>query len=923
MDIHRCRFVHYPPSTINALAFSKSNITEKEKTAPPRLAVGRANGDIEIWNPLNGSWLQETTIRGGKDRSIDGLVWTQDPNEENHGSTIIGKSRLFSIGYTTTVTEWDLEKGVPLRHASGNHGEIWCLAAQPPLVLEKGKEGKTAGQWEGQHLIAGCSDGALVVYSTEGEDLQLQKVLIRPSSKRAKIISVTFKDRNIVVAGCSDSTIRIFDIRNGALLRSMSLGAGPAGGPKEIIVWSVKVLNDGTIVSGDSTGELRIWNGELYTQQQRIKSHRQDILSLATSADGSIIISGGMDRRTVVYKQVGKGKLRWAEASHRRYHKHDVKSMASFESSNMSVVVSGGPDASPMVMPLSKIGFENQRALPFLPQEPIIQSSTKLRLMMSWWDREINIWRLGKFTKPVANPEVEEDQVARDRKLVAKILIKGEANITSASLSTDGSLLAVATAEEIKMFQLRQRKSEDGEGLRVSKVNIPLAFSSGARMVQFSPNGQWLCIIRSDSKISVARVISGNTSASSVTIHPQISKLRRIDREVSKNIRLGGLGSYDRTISQIAFSSDDRILAVSDLSGYIDTYILAGDEDLTLESPALEDAASSESSDSDSDSDSDFESPKSKVLIYGQQWTRNPSAILLPRLPATPTILSFRPATSQKQLTNGLTPHPTRSTPHPISNTVPTTTVTEDRLLIVTAEMSIFEFHVLAGSLTPWSRRNPTSTLPDDFRKLKDLAKGCLWNVNSERSRAWIYGAQWMWMIDLNFDFPLPDSSKANGNSSEDGAVSKPTTNRRKRKHGKDSGAGGAIPDSQLGTGISRKMQRLVHEEVEENQDVFVSPFDDEMDIDEDESNPSALERLRRESLVGQERNENRSSMWHTYKYRPILGVVVLGEEEGQGIMKGKGALEVAIVERPLWEVEIPPRFYGDQEWEKGGVDRL
>lgn len=310
--------------------------------------MGRASGDIEIWNPLNGSWLQETTIRGGKDRSIDGLVWTQDPNEEVQGSTIIGKSRLFSIGYTTTVTEWDLEKGVPLRHASGNHGEIWCLAAQPPFVPKKGKEDKSAGQWQGQHLIAGCSDGALVVYSTKDDDLQLQKVLIRPSSKKAKIMSVAFKDRNIVVAGCSDSTIRIFDIRSGALLRSMSLGAGPAGGPKEILVWAVKVLNDGTIVSGDSTGELKIWNGELYTLKQKIKSHRQDILSLATSADGSTILSGGMDRRTVVYKQVGKGKPRWTSAWHRRYHKHDVKAMATFESNDMSVVVSGGKLETPL-----------------------------------------------------------------------------------------------------------------------------------------------------------------------------------------------------------------------------------------------------------------------------------------------------------------------------------------------------------------------------------------------------------------------------------------------------------------------------------------------------------------------------------------------------------------------------------------------
>lgn len=346
MDIHRCRFVPYPPSTINVIAFSHSHISNKKaaaNTAPLRLAIGRANGDIEIWNPLGGAWLQETILRGGKDRSVDGLVWIQDPDEEDaDGRTIAGKLRLFSIGYTTTVTEWDLERGQPLRQSSGNHGEIWCLAAQPALTASQKEAIGSSGQWEGQNLITGCTDGAVVLYSTADEDLTLQRILVRPSAKKAKVISITFQDRNIVVAGCTDSVIRVYDIRNGTNLRSMSLGSGPSGGPKEIIVWAVKCLSNGNIVSGDSTGELRIWDGKTYTLIQRIKSHRQDILSLAASVDGSKIFSGGMDRRTVVYKQTGVGKARWAEISHRRFHSHDVKTMATFEGKGMSIIASGG-----------------------------------------------------------------------------------------------------------------------------------------------------------------------------------------------------------------------------------------------------------------------------------------------------------------------------------------------------------------------------------------------------------------------------------------------------------------------------------------------------------------------------------------------------------------------------------------------------
>src|SRR5579871_2700275 len=133
MDVHRSRFIPYPPSAINALAFSHSTGQELNgRETFLRLAVGRANGDIEIWNPLNGAWVQETIFHGGRDRSVEGLVWIQEPEDiDSKSNKIIGRLRLFSIGYSSTVTEWDLSKGMPIRTSSGNYGEVWCLAAQP------------------------------------------------------------------------------------------------------------------------------------------------------------------------------------------------------------------------------------------------------------------------------------------------------------------------------------------------------------------------------------------------------------------------------------------------------------------------------------------------------------------------------------------------------------------------------------------------------------------------------------------------------------------------------------------------------------------------------------------------------------------------------------------------------------------------
>ncbi len=347
MDIHRSRFVPFPPSAINALAFSHTEPEHgQQEPESLRLAIGRANGNIEIWNPANGAWLQEKAFYGGKDRSVEGLVWTQNPDQrDSNGKIIPGRLRLFSIGYSSSVTEWDLATGLPARHSNGNHSEVWCVAAQPRAKINTVGGANDTGSY--QKLVAGCADGTLVLLSTEDDDLRFERFVSRASTKKARALSVAYKDCDTVLAGFADSMIRVFDTRNGNVIRNISLGSGPHGGPKEILVWKVKCLANGDFVSGDSTGEIRIYSGKNYSQTQRIAGHEADVLDLAISRDGTGIFSAGMDRRTCFYtckkSQGNKGHNgNWRKVSHQRYHEHDVKAMATYEGNKISVVVSGG-----------------------------------------------------------------------------------------------------------------------------------------------------------------------------------------------------------------------------------------------------------------------------------------------------------------------------------------------------------------------------------------------------------------------------------------------------------------------------------------------------------------------------------------------------------------------------------------------------
>ncbi|KAL8846776.1 MAG: hypothetical protein Q9221_008157 [Calogaya cf. arnoldii] len=996
MDVHRCRFVPYPPSAINALAFSHSSSLATLSKGPStlRLAIGRANGDIEIWNPLRGAWHQESTFRGGKDRSIEGLVWTHDPEEQDRNDfNLPGKLRLFSIGYSSAVTEWDLGNGTPIRHTSGNYGELWCIAVQPrQQSIEKmgGKivNGNNEDSAQYQRLAVGCADGSIVLLSTADDDLKFEKTLTRPAKKKARVLSIAWQTRYIVVTGHADSTIRTFDIRNGQQVRSMSLGAGPEGGPKEILVWSVKCMVDGTIVSGDSTGTVSFWDGKHYSRLQRITSHKADILDLAVSADGESVFSGGMDRRTTLYRRTAGSKsgekTRWVEIAHQRFHSHDVKAMATFETKGISILASGGLDTAPIIVPIREYGKEHHRALPCLPQKPPVRSAPKKRLLVSWWDREVSLWKIATSLQTLVESNEDEDlSHSPTKRLVAKVLIQGEESITSADILEDGSLLAVSTLSTIKVFRL---KAKDDSTIGLRKVELPSELRSiGAKIIQWSPNGRWLLSVTSIGKIQAIRVAGWTDSKKSLRFLPQIVNFKRLPRKtLPSNYLYGSLGAYDRSIACVAFSADSRILAVGDLSGHLDTWVLEGHEDLTQDPPVTTPDNDDSSSASSSDESDQSDAEDHPTLVYAQHWKRNPTAHLIPKLPSAPLVMSFRPTTSTstppKALTNGNGHlHPTRHNPYPHSHDLPTG---EDRLFIVTAEHQFYEINVLAGRISDWSRRNPTSALPREFRSIRDRAMGCIWDVDTSsstipnRQRIWLYGNTWLWMFDLAQDLPRPDHDKDDESGTEEpqaGEYSKIRKRKREKAMQKkeiilsmghdtdglpraggrerDTGAGSKVPSHEMVTGVGRKMRKTTGANGADATFVKLGGRDDsdeseaEDDEEEEDEEDEALMRLRRGEDVAmvngdggdtdgkdkktrKEGIEKAPPFWGTFKYRPILGIVPIGggiedEDEDDDVVvgtdgEGRGGrrrVEVVLVERPMFDVDLPERFYGDQEW--------
>ena len=567
--------------------------------------------------------------------------------------------------------------------------------------------------------------------------------------------------------------------------------------------------------------------------------------------------------------------------------------------------LSTGIDTQPIVVPLREFGKELSRGLPSLPPTPPLVSAPHARLLVSWWNQEVRIWRV----KP-------QDDGTEKPKVVARLALQDEENVTSVSITQDGGLLAVSSVSTVKLFQLLQPQHVGtGAGFRIRKLEMPAI--TGAGTVKLTADGKWLSTVSATNEIQLIRIIRTDDPTDAPRALAKLQHLHRLHRDDVRQTPLrGSSGTYERSIAHAEFSSDGNVFAVVDVAGYVDTWVIEGHEDSTAPEIDIDDAVRAVTEEDESNDDEEEE--RESIVFLGQRWIRNPSGHLIPRLDSTPVLLSFQPSsdeTDRPQPNGNPAVHPTRHNPHPHSHDLPSA---EHRLLLVSAEHQLYLFDVLAGRLSDWSRRNPSSTYPRDYRKLDLPAKGCIWDVKQSWQRLWLYGEKWIFMFDLAKDFTV---------STSDSAISK----KRKFTGKHNTGAGDAIPHKDIPVTKMRKFDGRENREagkvkwLDVNTEGRSDADDDEHD---DDGNTQSLATLRRSVTQDEQTNGNiinveakelssggevvgqpmrKESWWHTFKYRPILGILLIGGEDSQ-------APEVVLVERPSWDLDLPPRFVGTHE---------
>ncbi|KAG9056209.1 U3 small nucleolar RNA-associated protein [Serendipita sp. 407] len=550
VKVHRCRFVDWLPSPITALAFPPSLLPPQKFSddTPPVLAVGRANGNIEIrkWagscppNNTHQGWVVKQVFYAPIPSKVDSLAFAwRDTTGDRCSPSKWEDLRLFGSSGGNALIEWDLSLGSVKRSLLSQGGSIWSIAVNPTSTA----------------MAIGCEDGCIRIVSLEDDDFTLMRKFDRI---KTRILSIAWgppmrphksktdgsddeeemwKD-TWVVSGCSDSSIRKWDARSGRVMDRMTVDRTRN---EKTLVWAVGVLADGTIVSGDSLGTVKFWDSSTCTQIQSFGTHGADVLCLAINPWSTGVFTSGIDQKIAEFIQVevstgkpstlstGKQK-RWVQSCTRRLHSHDVRCLAiwppqSMVSSSKSqqftpnsmppLLVSAGLDMSPAFSPCAPAGSEATKARnPFSRNSvstfqdayyhkssfvsPVVSIAPLARLVACRYDNKVAIWRI--------NPVHSEDEMlgesagnAEGWTKLLEMSLKVDTNIDDVALSGDGKSLAVSSEREVKLFRLIQG-DDDLTARRVRGLStiLQLAFPNeetiGASTMAFSPDSKRLVI---------------------------------------------------------------------------------------------------------------------------------------------------------------------------------------------------------------------------------------------------------------------------------------------------------------------------------------------------------------------------------------------------------------------------------------------
>ena len=245
LAVHRCRFVDSVPHAVEWLEFQPGG---------ERLAVLRANGDIEVWAAKAAPALALRAAR----RRVPTRLCAASRGASRRRRTRGAASRAVCTG----SSRWDL-------------GRLSPAASHDSARRRRGGARRTAAST----FAVGCEDGGTTLYDTRGGGEGAASVCARLPSQGSRVLSLALDPAGAHAAcGAADGSVAVWALAARTLVSRIEL-EGQARKPP--LVWSVLLFADLSVVTGDSAGSVRFWDGRHGTLLSSVQSHQSDILALA------------------------------------------------------------------------------------------------------------------------------------------------------------------------------------------------------------------------------------------------------------------------------------------------------------------------------------------------------------------------------------------------------------------------------------------------------------------------------------------------------------------------------------------------------------------------------------------------------------------------------------------------------------------
>lgn len=281
---------------LNLLSWGSNNV----------LAVALSQS-VYLWDAGKGSIAELMSVEEDADDYICSVSWIQE-----------GGSHLAVGTASNAVQLWDVEAGKQVRSMDGHAARVGALAWNGHMLTSGSRDTTILNHdvrvqnhivgrmqqhtqevcglaWspDGSYLASGCNDNTLCIWDAAQTLSQNATVKHQMTDHQAAVKALAWSphERNLLASGggTADRTMKFWNAASGALLNSVDTGSQVCA-----LQWS-PLENEILSSHGYAENQLCLWKYPTLTKTKELKGHTSRVLHMATSPDGSMVVSGAAD----------------------------------------------------------------------------------------------------------------------------------------------------------------------------------------------------------------------------------------------------------------------------------------------------------------------------------------------------------------------------------------------------------------------------------------------------------------------------------------------------------------------------------------------------------------------------------------------------------------------------------------------------